>query len=93
MMGISSFPKEIPSPSPPGCSRKQLAAVCQKCGVTGFAELLIYCNCCRVSAEHRYCLDKIPKTDEKEVIWSCEKCASAASCKSQQDYAAKSGVH
>ncbi|KAI3921806.1 hypothetical protein MKX01_005495, partial [Papaver californicum] len=40
--------------------------VCQKCGDSGYAELLIYCHVCRISAEHRYCLNKIPKEGDYE---------------------------
>ncbi|KAK1299611.1 hypothetical protein QJS10_CPB13g01450 [Acorus calamus] len=48
--------------------------VCQKCGDKGYPELLIYCVKCHVSAEHRYCLDNIPRSPEDEVVWSCEEC-------------------
>ncbi|OVA10951.1 hypothetical protein BVC80_7757g2 [Macleaya cordata] len=55
--------------------------ICQKCGVTGYAELLIYCNLCQVSAEHSYCLNKIPEFSDEEVIWSCEECVPIDSLK------------
>ncbi|XP_019051763.1 PREDICTED: uncharacterized protein LOC104588837 isoform X3 [Nelumbo nucifera] len=48
--------------------------VCQKCGVTGFPECLIYCSKCQFSAEHRYCLDKLPEPDDENVTWICEEC-------------------
>nr|CAD1824677.1 unnamed protein product [Ananas comosus var. bracteatus] len=49
-------------------------AICQKCGVTGYSELLIYCGICKKSAEHRYCMDKLPDLKDKEIHWSCEQC-------------------
>ncbi|KAJ4966434.1 hypothetical protein NE237_018283 [Protea cynaroides] len=56
--------------------------ICQKCGVRGFAELLIYCSQCKVSVEHRYCLDNLPGRDVVDVTWSCDQCAprAASSC-------------
>ncbi|KAF8405858.1 hypothetical protein HHK36_007935 [Tetracentron sinense] len=53
-----------------------MADVCQKCGVIGYSELLIYCVQCQVSAEHRYCLYKMPDpdTDDEDVNWTCEQC-------------------
>ncbi|RZC67546.1 hypothetical protein C5167_011236 [Papaver somniferum] len=48
--------------------------VCQKCGVTGYANLLIYCDVCRVSAEHLYCLDRVSEVTQEVVEWSCEQC-------------------
>ncbi|KAG6531274.1 hypothetical protein ZIOFF_005078 [Zingiber officinale] len=48
-------------------------AVCQTCGVSGYAELLVFCNNCQISAEHRYCLDKLPSQHEV-ISWSCEQC-------------------
>ncbi|XP_043719450.1 uncharacterized protein LOC122667262 [Telopea speciosissima] len=53
--------------------------ICEKCGVEGYSELLVYCSQCKVSLEHRYCLDKLPEQDVLEVIWSCEQCAPRAS--------------
>uniref|UniRef100_A0A1D1ZH11 Lid2 complex component lid2 n=1 Tax=Anthurium amnicola TaxID=1678845 RepID=A0A1D1ZH11_9ARAE len=50
--------------------------ICQKCGVSGFEECLIYCKSCQTSVEHRYCLDKTPKVTESEVHWLCEQCNS-----------------
>ncbi|MCL7032300.1 hypothetical protein MKW94_024145 [Papaver nudicaule] len=32
----------------------QVNPICQECGDSGFVELLIYCNLCQTSAEHRY---------------------------------------
>ncbi|XP_072981773.1 uncharacterized protein [Typha angustifolia] len=50
-----------------------MAAVCQKCGVTGYADLLIFCNICKTSAEHQYCLDEM--ADFGVVIhWACQQC-------------------
>ncbi|CAA7404450.1 unnamed protein product [Spirodela intermedia] len=51
-----------------------MAAVCLKCGVAGFEELLIFCKSCRIYAEHRYCLDRIPKPTEEDVHWLCCQC-------------------
>ncbi|XP_042475975.1 uncharacterized protein LOC122057774 isoform X2 [Macadamia integrifolia] len=48
--------------------------ICEKCGDKGYSELLIYCSRCKVSCEHRYCLDKLPERDVLEVLWSCEQC-------------------
>ncbi|RZC67547.1 hypothetical protein C5167_011237 [Papaver somniferum] len=47
---------------------------CQKCGVSGYADLLVYCDVCQISAEHVYCLDTISKVTQKVVQWSCEQC-------------------
>ncbi|XP_077230095.1 PHD finger-containing protein 1-like isoform X2 [Tasmannia lanceolata] len=52
-----------------------MANFCQKCGDTGYPELLIYCIECQIYSQHRYCLDKIPGADE-EVNWRCELCTS-----------------
>ncbi|KAI3921805.1 hypothetical protein MKX01_005494 [Papaver californicum] len=57
-----------------------LVEVCQKCGVTGYANLLIYCDVCRVSAEHLYCLDRVSKVTEEVVEWSCEQCVPTYFC-------------
>ncbi|XP_019072342.1 uncharacterized protein LOC104882625 isoform X1 [Vitis vinifera] len=52
------------------------ATVCQKCGDRGYYEALTYCTKCHTSAEHRYCLDKLPeKLDEVVTDWMCEGCA------------------
>ncbi|XP_038989195.1 uncharacterized protein LOC103714318 [Phoenix dactylifera] len=51
-----------------------MATVCQKCGVTGYSELLVHCSSCKIAAEHRYCLDKIPDSDVLQVHWLCEQC-------------------
>ncbi|KAJ4715269.1 RING/FYVE/PHD zinc finger-containing protein [Melia azedarach] len=48
--------------------------VCQKCGDKGDLKDLIYCVQCKVSAEHRYCLDILPKSKKEKVIWTCEEC-------------------
>ncbi|KAJ4953910.1 hypothetical protein NE237_030742 [Protea cynaroides] len=53
--------------------------ICEKCGVKGFSEHLIYCSQCKVYAEHIYCLDKLPEQGVLEVIWSCEQCAPRTS--------------
>ncbi|CAL9096195.1 unnamed protein product [Musa acuminata var. zebrina] len=52
---------------------RAMVLVCQTCGVPGYTELLIYCNMCKSSAEHRYCLDILPSYHE-EVSWSCDLC-------------------
>ncbi|XP_058078305.1 uncharacterized protein LOC131226691 isoform X2 [Magnolia sinica] len=53
------------------------AIVCQKCGGTGYAELLVYCVDCQISAEHRYCLDGIQILEEtkQHIKWSCWECS------------------
>ncbi|XP_044469620.1 uncharacterized protein LOC123198887 isoform X2 [Mangifera indica] len=48
--------------------------VCQKCGDKGYLKDLIYCMQCKVSAEHRYCLDILPKSRREKVVWTCEEC-------------------
>ncbi|KAI3841689.1 hypothetical protein MKW92_033602 [Papaver armeniacum] len=50
---------------------------CQKCGVKGYVDLLVYCDVCQISAEHVYCLDTISKVTQKVVQWSCEQCVPA----------------
>ncbi|KAI3921786.1 hypothetical protein MKX01_005475 [Papaver californicum] len=52
-------------------------AICQKCGVRGYANLLIYCDLCHVAAEHTYCLDTLSKIDKKVEKWSCGECIPA----------------
>ncbi|KAI3947875.1 hypothetical protein MKX01_034540 [Papaver californicum] len=49
-----------------------LVEVCQKCGVTGYANLLIYC--------HVYCLDRVSKVTQEVVEWSCEQCVPTYFC-------------
>ncbi|KDO58369.1 hypothetical protein CISIN_1g0167792mg [Citrus sinensis] len=48
--------------------------ICQKCGDQGVLNDLIYCVDCKVSAEHRYCLDVMPKSKKEKVVWKCEEC-------------------
>ncbi|KAK3211648.1 hypothetical protein Dsin_016354 [Dipteronia sinensis] len=50
--------------------------VCQKCGDKGCLNDLIYCVHCNVSAEHRYCLDILPKNEKENVVWTCEECGA-----------------
>ncbi|KAL5818723.1 hypothetical protein ACOSQ3_022628 [Xanthoceras sorbifolium] len=50
--------------------------VCQKCGDAGYTMDLVYCVHCEVSAEHRYCLDILPKSKNEKVVWTCEECAA-----------------
>ncbi|KAK0603318.1 hypothetical protein LWI29_003687 [Acer saccharum] len=50
--------------------------VCQKCGDKGFMKDLIYCVNCKVSAEHQYCLDILPKSKTEKVVWTCEECGA-----------------
>ncbi|KAJ0973338.1 hypothetical protein J5N97_021297 [Dioscorea zingiberensis] len=45
-----------------------MAAICQRCGATGYEELLIYCCECQISAEHFYCGPRISEN------WKCELC-------------------
>ncbi|CAM8933741.1 unnamed protein product [Rhodiola kirilowii] len=51
-----------------------MVTLCQKCGDPGFAVALIYCEKCQEVAEHRYCLNVIPKTFTEYVTWFCEDC-------------------
>ncbi|KAI3865874.1 hypothetical protein MKW92_009073 [Papaver armeniacum] len=62
---------------------KDVNPICRKCGDSGNAVLLIYCTSCQTSAEHSYCLDKIPKNGEK-AVWTCEECEQTARLRSQQ---------
>ncbi|MCL7028191.1 hypothetical protein MKW94_011188 [Papaver nudicaule] len=59
-------------------SNSNQVAICQKCGVRGYANLLIYCDVCHVAAEHTYCLDTLSKIDKKVETWSCGECVPAA---------------
>ncbi|KAI3841684.1 hypothetical protein MKW92_033597 [Papaver armeniacum] len=68
----------------------QVKPVCQKCGDSGYAELLVYCHLCRISAEHRYCLNKIPKDGDNEAIWTCDECKQTTGLESQQGVQATS---
>ncbi|KAI3850312.1 hypothetical protein MKX03_000817 [Papaver bracteatum] len=61
----------------------QVNPICRKCGDSGNAVLLIYCTSCQTSAEHSYCLDKMPKNGEK-ALWTCEECERTARLHSQQ---------
>lgn len=56
----------------------QVNPICQECGDSGYAELLIYCVLCQTSSEHSYCLGKTPKNCDGEVIWICEGCEETA---------------
>ncbi|KAI3860449.1 hypothetical protein MKX03_010887 [Papaver bracteatum] len=58
-------------------SNPNQVAICQKCGVRGYANLLIYCDVCHVAAEHTYCLDTLSKIDKKVEKWSCGECIPA----------------
>ncbi|XP_059454716.1 uncharacterized protein LOC132184940 isoform X2 [Corylus avellana] len=51
-----------------------MVTICQKCGDSGWDVALIYCDNCQVYAEHRYCLDVLPKTFDEYVTWFCEDC-------------------
>ncbi|KAI3936121.1 hypothetical protein MKW92_004321 [Papaver armeniacum] len=64
--------------------RDQVNPICQECGNSGYAELLIYCILCQTSAEHSYCIGGIPKNGENETIWTCEDCKQTAELESQQ---------
>ncbi|MCL7042077.1 hypothetical protein MKW94_006285 [Papaver nudicaule] len=64
----------------PNSTNPQVAA-CQKCGVKGYTDLLVYCDVCQISAEHVYCLDTQSKVTQKVVGWSCEQCAPSYCCK------------
>ncbi|MCL7029045.1 hypothetical protein MKW94_007628 [Papaver nudicaule] len=68
----------------------QVKPVCRKCGDSGYAELLVYCHLCRISAEHRYCLNKILKEGDNEAIWICDECEETAGLESQQSVLATS---
>ncbi|MCL7040133.1 hypothetical protein MKW94_024192 [Papaver nudicaule] len=62
----------------------QVNPICQECGDPGYVELIIFCNLCQTSAEHSYCLDKIPKNGDDEIIWTCEDCDQTAELKTRQ---------
>ncbi|KAJ7974089.1 RING/FYVE/PHD zinc finger superfamily protein [Quillaja saponaria] len=51
-----------------------MVTVCQKCGDRGFPETLNYCVKCGETAEHTYCLDKLPNFLNEGVPWTCEDC-------------------
>ncbi|GLT32170.1 hypothetical protein SLA2020_068560 [Shorea laevis] len=54
-----------------------MSTVCQKCGDRGYVEALTYCSICRVSAEHRYCFDSLPKVLNEDIVWVCQDCTSS----------------
>lgn len=58
-----------------------MVVVCEKCGDVGFEELLVYCDKCRVSAEHRYCFNKLPEPLYGPVNWTCGDCKISTAAK------------
>ncbi|MCL7032860.1 hypothetical protein MKW94_030450 [Papaver nudicaule] len=62
----------------------QVNPICQECGDSGYVELLIYCNLCQTSAGHSYCLYKITKNGDDEIIWTCEDCDQTAELETPQ---------
>ncbi|XP_078154809.1 PHD finger-containing protein 1-like [Carex rostrata] len=65
-----------------------MAIVCQKCGVGGWKDLLVYCCLCHAAAEHQYCFDTISKLDEN-IEWACEKCKNGANSHAHEDHEIK----
>ncbi|KAL0385555.1 UNVERIFIED_CONTAM: hypothetical protein Sradi_2949800 [Sesamum radiatum] len=47
---------------------------CLQCGDVGYETSLVYCKNCLECAVHRYCLDVMPKPNDKSVDWLCEDC-------------------
>ncbi|KAI4352955.1 hypothetical protein L6164_007158 [Bauhinia variegata] len=62
--------------------------VCQTCGDRGFPEALNYCIMCMETAEHTYCLEKLPKVLNEDIYWTCEICLS----KTVDDYSLDNGI-
>ncbi|KAG9444351.1 hypothetical protein H6P81_015691 [Aristolochia fimbriata] len=57
-----------------------METVCQKCGDAGYTEYLIFCKECKLYAEHSYCSDTFPSSDEDEdATWICEECSQLVS--------------
>ncbi|KAF9682729.1 hypothetical protein SADUNF_Sadunf05G0138900 [Salix dunnii] len=55
-----------------------MVTICQKCGDRGFEVAWIYCDECQAHAVHHYCLDVLPETFDKYVVWLCYHCESKA---------------
>ncbi|KAI9113950.1 hypothetical protein K1719_015201 [Acacia pycnantha] len=75
MMIPSSSNPSSPSQPPSFQPQHRKADICQTCGDKGDLKRLINCAQCLVSAEHRYCIGKLPKDEDGTISWTCEECS------------------